>query len=141
MNDHKELSTYLNGIANYWVGSMNSEPYCFFLTTEFSSDEKNVPMLWKKHVSKKGKTITVDFCIGNKKYLGQGFASKTLIAFTEFFHSKIDTNADAFFIDPDENNPKAKHVYEKAGFNLVGDFIMQNGVFYGKKTYLMVKKI
>jgi RimJ/RimL family protein N-acetyltransferase len=141
INGRKELSSYLNGTANYWVGSINSEPYCFLLTTEFSPNEKDAPMLWKKHASKSGKTITIDFCIGNQDYLGRGFASKTLIAFTKFFHFKIDPKADIFYIDPDENNPRAKHVYEKAGFNLVGDFIMNNGVFSGQKTSLMVKGI
>jgi RimJ/RimL family protein N-acetyltransferase len=48
-----------------------------------------------------------------------------------------------FFIDPDDNNLRARHVYEKAGFNVAGDFQGEKRywAFKGEKTYLMVKKI
>ena len=59
----------------------------------------------------------------------------------EFFQRKIDPSADTFFIDPAEHNPRAKHVYEKAGFMMMGDFEMDIGVFKGEQTYLMVKKL
>ncbi|MEN8236108.1 MAG: GNAT family N-acetyltransferase [Pseudomonadota bacterium] len=42
-------------------------------------------------------------------------------------------------IDPDISNPRAKHVYEKAGFVHVGDFVMGgSGCFAGCKTHLLV---
>jgi RimJ/RimL family protein N-acetyltransferase len=59
----------------------------------------------------------------------------------QFFQGSVDAKADTFFIDPDDNNPRAKHVYAKAGFDLVGDFVMKGGVFDGKKTDFMVKKL
>lgn len=46
-----------------------------------------------------------------------------------------------FFIDPAEHNPRAKHVYENAGFKMVGDFEMDIGVFKGEQTHLMVKTL
>lgn len=56
---------------------------------------------------------------------------------------QIDPHADTFFIDPDDNNPRAQHVYEKAGFKLVGKFIAEKAFwdFTGDKTHLMVKKM
>ena len=48
--------------------------------------------------------------------------------------------ADTFFIDPDENNPRAKHVYAKAGFEHVGDYSPHEGAFIGSTSLLMVKK-
>ncbi len=132
-------SHYFNGIITYWIGAIENEPYCFILTSEVLAD--NTKGIWKQHLSKTGKTYGIDFGIGNEKYLGQGLAAPTLQSFTEFFQSQVDRAADTFYIDPDENNPRAKHVYEKAGFQLVGDFTMERGVFSGKKTYLMVKKI
>lgn len=61
--------------------------------------------------------------------------------FTKFFHSQVDTDADTFFIDPDENNFIAKHVYEKSGFKFIDNFVMQNGYFKGHESCLMIKKL
>lgn len=133
-------SPYWNGIFTYWVGSIHQNAYCFLLTSEIQKDE-TYPDLWKEHLSAKGKTLTIDFCIGNTDFLGKGLASPTLKAFTEFYHQSVDSHVDTFFIDPDENNPRAQHVYAKAGFQLVGDFVMNEGFFDGHKTLLMVKKI
>ncbi|WP_424492212.1 hypothetical protein ACE5D9_07315 [Rickettsia sp. 2024-CO-Wats] len=58
-------------------------------------------------MSKSGHTITLDFGIGNKNFLGQGLASSTLAAFIKFYHKYIDPLSDTFFIDPDENKPRA----------------------------------
>lgn len=133
-------SSYWNGIFSYWIGSINNTPYCFLLTSEIQKNE-TYPDLWKENLSKSGKTLTIDFCIGSTDHLGQGLAAPTLQAFTEFYHRSVDPAVDTFFIDPDENNPRAQHVYAKAGFQLVGDFVMNEGFFDGHKTLLMVKKI
>jgi len=44
-------------------------------------------------------------------------------------------------IYPDENNPRAYHVYEKAGFSPAANFKPLKGVFEGKATHLMVKHL
>lgn len=137
MNGYKDLFPYFEGIYTYWMGSINDQPYSFFLTSEVQDKFA----LESHHVSKTGKIFTIDFCIGNKDFLGKGLGAKTLIAFTEFFRSNVDVKADTFFIDPDESNLRARHVYEKAGFQLVGDFIMKGDVFDGQRTDLMVKRI
>jgi RimJ/RimL family protein N-acetyltransferase len=142
MKGRKEKSGYFKGISTYWVGCMEEQPFCFILTAEVNPQEE-YPPIWRDHMSTTGKTYSIDFGIGNKEFLNRGLASPTLVAFTEFFKSKIDSRTDTFFIDPDDNNLRARHVYEKAGFNVVGDFKGEKRywAFKGEKTYLMVKKI
>ncbi|PWY56541.1 acetyltransferase [Legionella qingyii] len=76
-------------------------------------------------MSPSGHTIGLDFGIGNIKYLGQGLAAPTLIEFVSFYNKSVDPLADTFFIDPDKNNPRAKHVYSKAGFIEVDNYAPQ----------------
>lgn len=140
INGRKSRSTYFDGIFTYWIGKIKEEPYCLLMTSVVDAND-NIPELWKDNLSKSGKTYTIDFCIGSKKYLGKGLASPTLETFINFFQKNIDNKADTFFIDPDENNPRARHVYEKAGFEVVGDFNMESGFFKGHRSLLMVKKL
>jgi predicted acetyltransferase len=128
------------GIFTYWVGIIDNDPFCFILTAEVNKNE-NHPQVWLDNISKTGTTYSIDFGIGNTKYLGKGLASPTLKMFAKFFHEKIDPSADTFFIDPGKNNPRAIHVYKKAGFKMVGSFISTEGVFKEQQSYLMVKHI
>jgi RimJ/RimL family protein N-acetyltransferase len=140
MNGRIQSSDYFDGIFTYWIGSIDNEPYCFIMTAIVNIDEK-LPEIWKKHISKTGKTYSLDFGIGNYKFLNKGLAAKTLEKFIEFFKLNIDQTADCFFIDPDVNNPRAHHVYTKAGFVEIGNFIDEKGYFAGHTGTLMVKKI
>ncbi len=133
-------SNYFNGIFTYWVGMVDTNPFCFILTAEVNKNDE-LPKIWQDHISKTGATYSIDFGIGNTNYLGKKLASPTLKLFTEFFQEKIDPSSDTFFIDPAEHNPRAKHVYENAGFKMVGDFEMDIGVFKGEQTHLMVKTL
>lgn len=137
---HGEKQHYFEGTTVYWIGSVETEPYCFILSDIFQENQ-DLSDLHRKYFSKSGHTIGLDFGIGNKNFLGQGLAVPTLIRFMDFYHDSIDPLADTFFIDPDENNPRAKHVYSKAGFKLVGEFDVQSGAFKGGVSSLMVKKI
>lgn len=141
INGRIEPSHYFDGIFTYWIGSVDNQPFCFLLTAQEKDSEK-LPEIWNENLSKSGNTYSLDFGIGNKDFIGKGLASETLKAFTDFFRSEVDPSADTFFIDPDENNPRARHVYEKAGFVLVGDFksLKRYWEFSGDKTYLMVKQ-
>lgn len=141
INGRVEPSKYFDGIFTYWIGSVDDQPFCFLLTAEVVPNDET-PSIWNAHLSKTRKTYSIDFGIGNKDFLGKGLASLTLKTFTDFFRSDVDSKADTFFIDPDTNNPRAKHVYEKAGFKLVGDFKSEKSYweFTGEKTYLMVKQ-
>ena len=132
---------YFYGTTMYWVGFLDDQPYCFLLTDQIRIDQEDVTDLHKAQLSKIGNTISIDFGIGNKTFLGKGLAAPTLKAFVEFYNAYIDPNADTFFIDPNDNNPRAKHVYEKAGFRVVDKFTAEKGYFIGDESILMVKTI
>lgn len=136
----KEPSSYFDGSFTYWVGTIQGEPYCLLMTSKLD-DEQDIPKLWQENLSQSGHSYSIDFCIGHKNYLGKGLASPTLQAFCDYIHSTVDSQADTFLIDPDENNPRAKHVYQKAGFHTVGNYTMGSGFFEGQKSWLMVKKL
>lgn len=142
INGRKESSNYFNGIFTYWVGKLNDEPFCFILTAEVKMDDE-CPRIWSEYISKTGKTYSIDFGIGSPAFIGKGLASLTLRSFTEFFQKCIDPMADTFFIDPDDNNSRAQHVYTKAGFNMVATYQSEKKYwdFSGEKTYLMVKRM
>lgn len=134
-------STYNDGLYSYWIGSYEGEPYCMIMTLQ-EKKEYDIPEIKKAYLSKLGTTYSMDYMIGNTQFLGKGLGAKTLEAFIDYFREQIDPQADTFFIDPSANNPKARHVYEKAGFVYIADFIM--GPEYSgaeQKHYFLVKKI
>lgn len=141
MQGRKEPSPYWNGMFDYWIGSINGEPYCLLMTSEILSSQTDLPEGWRDYLSKAGKTFSIDFMIGNKKYLGKGLGGITLERFTQFIHEAIDSAVDTFFIDPADSNPRAKHVYEKGGFKTVATFYRDFQDAKNVKHFLMVKKM
>jgi len=138
LNARNKPSNY-KGIFTYWIGSIKNEPYCLLMTSEVTPED-DLPGVWRDHLSKTGKTFSIDFAIGNETFLGKCLATPTLDAFTRFIQIKVDTTVDLFMIDPAETNPRAKHVYEKAGFETVAEFVRNDGFFKDLKHFLMVKK-
>lgn len=138
---HGKNQHYFYGTTLYWIASFDKDPYGFLLSEIFQKDQDDLSPLHKQYLSKSGHTIGLDFGIGNTKYLGTGLAAPTLNAFVHFYHTQIDPLADTFFTDPDQNNPRAEHVYAKAGFERVGQYNPQAGAFIGQISYLMIKKI
>jgi RimJ/RimL family protein N-acetyltransferase len=131
---------YFYGTTQYWVGYIGDQPFSFILSDQFLNNQ-NLSDIHRQYLSKIGHTIGLDFGIGHTAFLGKGLAAPTLEAFVEFYHNQIDLKADIFFIDPDKNNPRAIHVYEKARFKMVGNFIPTEGAFKEHQSYLMVKQI
>jgi predicted GNAT family acetyltransferase len=140
MRGRKEPSSYFGGIFDYWIGLINNEPYCLVMTSEILSSQTDLSKLWRDNLSKYGKTCSLDFMIGNPKFLGKGIAAPTLKAFTKFLSEKIDPTVDAFFIDPEESNARAKHVYAKAGFQCLSDFHRDCNGKKDVRHLLMVKR-
>lgn len=136
---HGRKQDYFYGTTEYWVGYVANTPFSFILSDQLLANQ-DLSELHQAYLSKSGNTISIDFGIGNVDFLGKGLAAPTLKAFVEFYHTHVDSKTDTFFIDPDNNNPRAIHVYENAGFSLVGDYTMQSGVFKDQITLLMVKK-
>lgn len=139
MNCRQEVSNYFGGKFDYWIGLMDEEPYAIIMTHPES--EVISPEHFKPYLSKKGKSFSMDFGIGNKDFIGKGYAASTLEEFVKYFVKEVDLKADVFLIDPDTNNPRAIAVYQKAGFKTVTEFVMDKGYFEGEKGVLMVKKV
>ncbi len=141
MNGRKEPSPYWGGMFDYWIGFVNAEPYCLLMTSEILPTQSDLSEVWKSHLSKEGRTFSIDFMIGNKKYLGHGLGGPTLEAFTQFVQENVDRSIDTFFIDPADSNPRARHVYEKGGFKTVATFFRDFGKEKNVKHFLMVKNM
>lgn len=138
---HKRPQTYFAGTTQYWVGFVENDPYAFILSDVLEKHQTDLSEAHLANMSATGHTIALDFGIGNKKYLGCGLGAPTLSEFMIFYKSAVDPEADTFFIDPDENNPRAIYVYYKAGFNKVGQYEAKKGAFVGQTSSLMVKKM
>ena len=70
--------------------------------------------------------------------MGIGFAVPTLTLFRDY----LGKCGDAFLIDPECDNVKAVHVYEKTGFKIVSQYAATEGEFKEKMHFSMkwVKK-
>ena len=74
---HGRKQLYFAGTTKYFMGRIDNVPFAFILGDIIDADE-NLSALQKKVMSKFGNTVSVDFGIGNKDYIGKGLASKLL---------------------------------------------------------------
>ncbi len=135
----KKPSNYCGGKYVYWIALCDGHPFAMLMTM-FETAEDHIDDIKLNYLSKTGHTYGIDYMIGDKNYFGKGYGAKTLSAFLDFFRRDFDPRADTFLIDPACNNSRAKHVYLKAGFELVADFVMSGDVSgSGKPHHLLVK--
>jgi RimJ/RimL family protein N-acetyltransferase len=133
LNGHKEL-------FDYWICLYDSEPFGLMMTSDASEPNKGkdqAPDHFIPWIEPEGTTLTIDFMIGEKSFLGKGLAHLTLKKFAE----SQDSSVKAFLVDPEVKNGKAIHIYEKAGFVRVSTFTRGEGFFKGKPHYLLKMKI
>lgn len=136
----KSPSDYCDGKYIYWIALDAGRPYAMLMTIQETTKD-NIGTLKRSHLSKTGHTYGLDYMIGSTEHIGKGYGDKTLIEFINFFRNEFDNKADTFLIDPASDNPRAKHVYEKAGFTHIANFIMGgNCSGSGKLHCLLVKK-
>jgi predicted acetyltransferase/RimJ/RimL family protein N-acetyltransferase len=136
----KTPSAYAGGEYVYWTAFLEHEPFGMLMTIrETYASPINEEKL--DRLSKTGHTYRLDYMIGSLKFFGKRYGAKTLSEFIDFFQKEVDLKADTFLIDPEQNNPRAKHIYMKAGFDHMCDFIMEGDVSGGGKIHhLLVKK-
>jgi RimJ/RimL family protein N-acetyltransferase len=103
---------------NHWIAYINNVPFAYLLTSEVEEDSKKPDDLLLKYKIPGSKAITLDLLIGAEEYLGKGL-SKSLIL---FFLEKKFPLINEVFIDPELNNSRAIHVYEKTGFKKLEKF-------------------
>jgi RimJ/RimL family protein N-acetyltransferase len=138
---HGKPQVYFYGTTRYWIGLIHQQPFCFLLTDQVIDHQEDISASHQSYLSTTGHTIAIDFGIGNKDFLGKGLAAPTLKKFISFYKEQVDPLVSIFFIDPDEKNTRAQHVYEKAGFKRAGSYEAKMGAFKGQTSHLMVQKI
>ena len=116
-NTFNHLDEFLNGSAQaiYWLGYDKDRPFAFFITS-LVSKPKDALTRW---CAEEGQAITLDMLIGDSSYLGKGLSH---ILIQEFLLSQFPQAAEVL-IDPEATNARAVHVYKKAGFKVLGEFI------------------
>lgn len=135
-----EPSPYAEGRYVYWIASDDGHPFAMLMTIQ-EAPEDHIDDIKLKHLSKTGHSYGIEYMIGDQAYVDKGYGAKTLSEFLIFFRKEFDPKADTFLIDPASDNPRAKHVYMKAGFEYVGDFIMSGDVSgAGKLHHLLIKR-
>lgn len=90
------------GDTTYWIGYEKNIPFAFLITSPEDND-----------------ATTLDLFICNLNYLGKGIAVPMI---QEFLISQFP-NVKRVLIDPEATNKRAVHVYQKAGFKIIGEFI------------------
>lgn len=103
-------------ITQHWIGYDGDKPFIYLLT---SNVLKNSGDEYTQYCEMDGLAITLDMFIVDTDYLGKGLAS---IAIKEFLLSQF-SDVSEVFIDPEQRNERATHVYQKAGFKIIGEFI------------------
>jgi RimJ/RimL family protein N-acetyltransferase len=88
--------------GQHWIAYDNDIPFAYLLTSEEGKD-----------------AITLDLFICDLNYLGKGLSAQMI---QEFLISQF-SNKKEVLIDPEATNTRAIHVYEKAGFRIIGEFI------------------
>ena len=101
-------------LTQHWLAYMNEHPFAYLLTSNVSADSVYAP-----YRQEKGSAITLDLFIGDDTFRGKGLATKLI---HEFLIGHFSDVAEVF-IDPEKTNARAIHVYQKAGFKIVGEFV------------------
>lgn len=98
------------GLSRYLV-LINEQPAGYLQTYEINanSDFCDFILLNKKNIG-------IDFFIGNEAFLNKGFALRILATFIANYCEDVDR----IIVDPQAENTKAIHIYEKSGFTRVG---------------------
>ncbi|MGN6671533.1 MAG: GNAT family N-acetyltransferase [Candidatus Nucleicultricaceae bacterium] len=135
----KTLSTYADGQYVYWITYFEHQPFGLIMSIQETGDA-DIGVLKLSVLASEGHTYGLDFMIGARAYFGKGLGAKTLEAFMHYFKEQVDPNVRLFMIDPAADNPRAFHVYQKAGFKYVADFIMTGMVSGANKLHHLLTK-
>lgn len=116
-NTLNNLKLFVQGINHngryefaHWLANIDSKPFAFLMTSPVTVNDH-----WYNQDSS---TIMLDLLIGEEAYLGKGLAAEMIKAFIDSLPNTINR----ILIDPAEENTRAVHVYEKAGFNKIAEF-------------------
>ncbi|HAU0263709.1 TPA: acetyltransferase [Legionella pneumophila] len=110
-NTIKDIHEFLNDgepWATHWIAYDNEIPFAYLITSEIEKSEEYPDG-----------AVTLDLFICRLDYIGKGLSVKMI---HEFILSQF-SDAKIVLIDPEIANERAVHVYKKAGFEIIGEFI------------------
>lgn len=130
--DYEKFTTGEPSLFRHYFGYLNDKPLVFLMTSELEKGHD-----FEKWKEKDGINLSLDFMIGDERFVGKGIAHEILNAFikSECFYAK------AIFVDPELTNQKAIRVYEKAGFVSQGIHVPKEGNYSEKKHLILKKKL
>jgi RimJ/RimL family protein N-acetyltransferase len=109
------LNNSISSFFQYWIAFDGTHPFAFLITTSVTKPVDSISQ-W---CEEEGPAITLDMLIGDLHYLGKGLSHRVI---QEFLLSQFPDVTEVL-IDPEASNTRAVHVYQKAGFKIVGEFI------------------
>jgi RimJ/RimL family protein N-acetyltransferase len=119
-NTLNDLKSFFNGssVCEHWIAYADGSPFGYLITSEIQKNSPTDSDL-AKWCQQEGRAITLDLFICDQRFLGKGLAVPMIHQFL------IDHFSDVaeVHIDPEATNRRAIHVYEKAGFSMIGEFI------------------
>ena len=110
-NTIEDLGHFINkGLswATHWVAYDNMIPFAYLITSEVPRSAEHAR-----------NAITLDLFICSLDYMGKGLSVPMIHGFLINQFPLIDE----VHIDPETRNTRAVHVYKKAGFKIIGEFI------------------
>lgn len=103
-NTIEDLDQFFKGTSwgSHWLAYDKEKPFAYLLTSKDGED-----------------AIALDLFICDLNYLGKGLSVQMI---REFLISQF-SDKKRVLIDPEATNTRAIHVYKKAGFRIIGEFI------------------
>lgn len=101
---------------DHWLSFDGGKPFAYLLTSQILKGKGDDLEKW---CSKKGQAITLDVLISDPDYLGKGIGPRMI---QEFLLSQFPEVVEVL-IDPETSNKRAIRAYEKAGFQILGEFV------------------
>ncbi|CEG56153.1 GNAT family N-acetyltransferase [Legionella fallonii] len=94
--------------ATHWIAYDKERPFAYLITSDVEPS-----------IEQPEKVVTLDLFICRLDYIGKGLAVQMI---HEFLLSQFP-HVSSVLIDPEKSNSRAIHVYKKAGFSIIGEFI------------------
>ncbi len=110
-NTIDDLDQFVNAGASWathWVAYDKDIPFAYLLTSELEQSAEHPE-----------RAITLDLFICRLDYMGKGLSVQIIDEFLICHFSHVTE----VLIDPEVSNTRAVHVYKKAGFKIVDEFI------------------
>ena len=116
-NTLRHLDEFLQGSSQsyYWLAYDKKHPFAFFITSNVCKPDDKLT----RWCTEEGDAITLDMLIGDTNYLGKGLSD---VLIREFLLSQFPKVKEVL-TDPEATNLRAVHVYQKAGFSILDEFI------------------